>query len=294
MGNSEVGHLNLGAGAVVRQDLTRIDDAIADGSFARNEALLRACEVARERGRLHLLGLVSAGGVHASMDHLRALIELARAQGVPDVVVHAFTDGRDTSPNSGAGYVAEVEGWGGARIATVERALLRDGPRPPLGAHAARVRRDRRGQGRAPRRDGRGCGSRRLRARRDRRVHRADAGRGGGPRAGGRRGRVLQLPPRPRAPALREARPARRPDDAHRVQRALGLPDRVPARAPGGHARVLPGGPRHLAAARRRDGEVRARHLLLQRRRGGSVRGRGARRSSTHRGTCPPTTRSRR
>jgi 2,3-bisphosphoglycerate-independent phosphoglycerate mutase len=119
MGNSEVGHLNLGAGAIVRQDLTRLDDAIADGSFARNDALLRACGVARDRGRLHLMGLVSAGGVHASLDHLRALIELAGAQDVPDTIVHAFTDGRDTNPDSGAGYVAEVESWGGARIATV-------------------------------------------------------------------------------------------------------------------------------------------------------------------------------
>jgi 2,3-bisphosphoglycerate-independent phosphoglycerate mutase len=119
MGNSEVGHLNLGAGSVVRQDLTRIDDAIADGSFARNEALLRACGIARERGRLHLLGLVSAGGVHASMDHLRALIELASAQGVPDTIVHVFTDGRDTGPHSGAAYVAELESWSGARVATV-------------------------------------------------------------------------------------------------------------------------------------------------------------------------------
>jgi 2,3-bisphosphoglycerate-independent phosphoglycerate mutase len=119
MGNSEVGHLNLGAGSVVRQDLTRIDDAIADGSFSRNEVLRRACGVARDRGRLHLMGLVSAGGVHASMDHLRALIELAGAEGVPDTIVHAFTDGRDTNPDSGAGYVAEVASWGGARIATV-------------------------------------------------------------------------------------------------------------------------------------------------------------------------------
>ena len=119
MGNSEVGHLNLGAGSVVRQDLTRINDAIADGSFAEIEALRRACAVARERGRLHLMGLVSAGGVHSSMDHLRALIELAEAEEVPDTIVHAFTDGRDTSPDSGAGYVAEVEAWGGARIATV-------------------------------------------------------------------------------------------------------------------------------------------------------------------------------
>ena len=119
MGNSEVGHLNLGAGSVVRQDLTRIDDAVADGGFARNDALRRACAVARERGRLHLMGLVSAGGVHASMDHLRAMIELATAEAVPDTIVHVFTDGRDTLPDSGAGYVAEVEGWGGARIATV-------------------------------------------------------------------------------------------------------------------------------------------------------------------------------
>ena len=119
MGNSEVGHLNLGAGCIVRQDLTRIDDAIADGGFAGNETLRRACATARERGRLHLLGLVSRGGVHSSMDHLRALIELADAEGVPDTIVHAFTDGRDTSPTSGAGYLAEVESWGGSRIATV-------------------------------------------------------------------------------------------------------------------------------------------------------------------------------
>src|SRR5687767_2923611 len=96
MGNSEVGHLNLGAGSVVKQDLARIDDAIADGSFFANEALRRACGVARERGRLHLLGLVSGGGVHASMDHLRAVIELAGRENVPDTIVHAFTDGRDT------------------------------------------------------------------------------------------------------------------------------------------------------------------------------------------------------
>ena len=111
MGNSEVGHLNLGAGSVVRQDLTRIDDAVADGSFARNAVLLDACAAARDSGRLHLLGLVSAGGVHASMDHLRALIELAAAEGVPDVVLHVFTDGRDTLPESGAGYLAAAEGW---------------------------------------------------------------------------------------------------------------------------------------------------------------------------------------
>jgi 2,3-bisphosphoglycerate-independent phosphoglycerate mutase len=122
MGNSEVGHLNLGAGQVVRQDLTRIDDAVDDGSFAANDVLLAACAAARESGRLHLLGLVSGGGVHASMDHLRATIELAAAERVPDVVVHAFTDGRDTLPHSGADYLATVEGWlaeHGGRVATV-------------------------------------------------------------------------------------------------------------------------------------------------------------------------------
>jgi 2,3-bisphosphoglycerate-independent phosphoglycerate mutase len=115
MGNSEVGHMNLGAGAVVKQDLLRIDEAIEDGSFAENETLREACRAER----VHLLGLVSAGGVHASMGHLRALIELAGRQGVSDVVIHAFTDGRDTTPDSGAGYLAEVESWGGARIASV-------------------------------------------------------------------------------------------------------------------------------------------------------------------------------
>jgi 2,3-bisphosphoglycerate-independent phosphoglycerate mutase len=115
MGNSEVGHLNLGAGAVVKQDLLRIDEAIEDGSFAENETLRDACHTER----LHLLGLVSAGGVHASMEHLKALVELAGGQGVDDVVVHAFTDGRDTNPDSGAGYLGEVESWGGARVATV-------------------------------------------------------------------------------------------------------------------------------------------------------------------------------
>ena len=114
MGNSEVGHLNLGAGAIVKQDLTRIDDAIEDGSFFENEALQKACQTER----LHLLGLVSAGGVHASMDHLKALTELAEREGVEDVVLHAFTDGRDTGPESGAGYVAEAESWR-LRVATV-------------------------------------------------------------------------------------------------------------------------------------------------------------------------------
>jgi 2,3-bisphosphoglycerate-independent phosphoglycerate mutase len=113
MGNSEVGHLNLGAGAIVKQDLARIDDAIADGSFFENEALLAACERARNspRGRLHLLGLVSDGGVHSGWEHIEATIELASQEGVPDIVFHAFTDGRDTLPHGGKGYLHELERW---------------------------------------------------------------------------------------------------------------------------------------------------------------------------------------
>ena len=114
MGNSEVGHLNLGAGAIVPQDLARIDAAVSDGSLAGTPALKAA--LAGER--VHLIGLVSGGGVHSSIDHLRALAELAAAQ-VDDVVIHAFTDGRDTSPTSGAGSLAEVEGWGHGRVGSV-------------------------------------------------------------------------------------------------------------------------------------------------------------------------------
>jgi 2,3-bisphosphoglycerate-independent phosphoglycerate mutase len=123
MGNSEVGHLNLGAGAIVKQDLARIDDAVADGGFFDNEALLAACERARSspRGRLHLLGLVSDGGVHSGWEHIEAAIELASQEGVPDVVFHAFTDGRDTLPHGGRTYLAELERWlrQAGRIATV-------------------------------------------------------------------------------------------------------------------------------------------------------------------------------
>ena len=108
MGNSEVGHLNLGAGSVIMQDLTRIDAAAQDGEFAANDALREAFTGAQ---RVHVIGLVSEGGVHSSMDHLRALIELGASLGVPDLVVHAFTDGRDTTPKSGAGYLETVTRW---------------------------------------------------------------------------------------------------------------------------------------------------------------------------------------
>jgi 2,3-bisphosphoglycerate-independent phosphoglycerate mutase len=108
MGNSEVGHLNLGAGSVVMQDLTRIDAAARDGSFAQNRVLREALTGG---GRVHIIGLVSDGGVHSSMDHLRALIEMAGAQGVGELIVHAFTDGRDTSPHGGRDYLETVESW---------------------------------------------------------------------------------------------------------------------------------------------------------------------------------------
>jgi 2,3-bisphosphoglycerate-independent phosphoglycerate mutase len=115
MGNSEVGHLNLGAGAVVKQDLTRIDDA----DLSENQVLTDAITGAP---RLHLLGLVSDGGVHASLDHLHSLIRLAADLDVPDIVLHAFTDGRDTLPDSGEGFVEQAEGWlreAGGRIGSV-------------------------------------------------------------------------------------------------------------------------------------------------------------------------------
>ena len=110
MGNSEVGHTNLGAGRIVYQDLVRINRAVEDGSFYSNDALLMACRRAKETGgALHLMGLVSDGGVHSHLDHLHACVELARREGVSRAHVHAFMDGRDTPPRSGLGYLAAVE-----------------------------------------------------------------------------------------------------------------------------------------------------------------------------------------
>jgi len=110
MGNSEVGHTNLGAGRVVYQDLVRINRAIEDRSLWNNPALLRAMDRVRATGNaLHLMGLLSDGGVHSHQQHLYALVELARDRGVRQVWVHAFTDGRDTAPSSAKGYVEEAE-----------------------------------------------------------------------------------------------------------------------------------------------------------------------------------------
>jgi len=112
MGNSEVGHLNLGAGAVVKQDLTRIDEAVANGELGTNAAIRAAFDGFE---RVHLIGLVSDGGVHSSLEHLGALLALAGDQ---DVVVHAFTDGRDTSPHGGADFLSQVDAWPG-RVGSV-------------------------------------------------------------------------------------------------------------------------------------------------------------------------------
>ncbi|HVC47153.1 MAG TPA: 2,3-bisphosphoglycerate-independent phosphoglycerate mutase [Terracidiphilus sp.] len=124
MGNSEVGHLNIGAGRIVQMDITRIDALIAAGEFSKVPAIAHAMQRAREAGRqLHLFGLLSDGGVHSHQEHLYALLRAAREYGVERVFVHAFLDGRDTLPTSGAGYIAALEQkmreYGVGKIASV-------------------------------------------------------------------------------------------------------------------------------------------------------------------------------
>jgi 2,3-bisphosphoglycerate-independent phosphoglycerate mutase len=110
MGNSEVGHTNIGAGRIVYQDLVRINKAIHDGDFFTNPILVEACTLARKRGtRLHLIGLCSDGGVHAVQSHAIALLRLAKQYGVPTTYLHAITDGRDTPPRSATGYLTQLE-----------------------------------------------------------------------------------------------------------------------------------------------------------------------------------------
>ena len=121
MGNSEVGHLNLGAGRIVYQDLTRINKAIAEGDLPKNKTLKKLFALAKGK-RLHFIGLLSDGGVHSHQDHLIALARTAKEMGVDDIMVHAITDGRDTSPTGGEGYLSYVEdelARIGARIGTV-------------------------------------------------------------------------------------------------------------------------------------------------------------------------------
>ncbi len=110
MGNSEVGHMNIGAGRIIYQDLSRISLAIEDGSFFENQALKSVCErLAASGGKLHLLGLLSDGGVHSHNTHLYALVRLAQQVGVKDVCIHAFLDGRDTPPKSAVDYLQQLE-----------------------------------------------------------------------------------------------------------------------------------------------------------------------------------------
>ncbi|GJE85568.1 2,3-bisphosphoglycerate-independent phosphoglycerate mutase [Phanerochaete sordida] len=109
MGNSEVGHLNIGAGRIVWQDIVKIDVSIKKRQFHKNEVILESCKHAKEgNGRLHFLGLVSDGGVHSHINHLKALLETAKEQGVPHVYIHFFGDGRDTAPRSAAGYAKDL------------------------------------------------------------------------------------------------------------------------------------------------------------------------------------------
>jgi 2,3-bisphosphoglycerate-independent phosphoglycerate mutase len=124
MGNSEVGHLNIGAGRIVQMDITRIDAAIASGEFVKHPSIVKAMKLAREGGRqLHLFGLCSDGGVHSQLEHLYALLRTAREYGLHRVFVHCFMDGRDTPPCSGAEYIKQLEQkmreYGVGKIATV-------------------------------------------------------------------------------------------------------------------------------------------------------------------------------
>ena len=143
MGNSEVGHLTIGSGRILDQDLQRVNRAVSSGSLFENEALVAAFRRARERGGdVHLLGLVSHGGVHSHIAHVQALLELAEREGMGDRVwIDAFTDGRDVSPHSA---VERPGGAAGGPDRLRLRPLLRDGPRQAVGADPARPRRDRR------------------------------------------------------------------------------------------------------------------------------------------------------
>lgn len=110
MGNSEVGHLNIGAGRIVYQELTRINKSIRDGEFQKNDVLIEAFEEAKKRNcKIHFIGLVSKGGVHSSQEHLYALCDIAKAHELNRVFIHAFTDGRDCDPKSGLGFIQELE-----------------------------------------------------------------------------------------------------------------------------------------------------------------------------------------
>ncbi len=225
MGNSEVGHTNIGAGRIVYQDLVRINRDAEAGALGENPILRAAMDQAKKDGRaFHLLGLVSPGGVHSHTDHLYALLRAAKARGLSKVYVHAFLDGRDTPPQSALGYVESLEQvmqGDGREDRHRERPLLRDGPRQAVGPGEAGVRRPRPLRG-AARALGGGGDLRGVRREGHRRVRAPDGDHRRERRAGGaaprwRRGAVLQLPRRPRpgdhlgarVPGLQGVRPRR-------------------------------------------------------------------------------------
>ena len=124
MGNSEVGHLNIGAGRIVYQDLVKINRACADGSILKNPEVVSAYEYAKQQGKnVHLMGLTSNGGVHSSLDHLFKLVEIGKEYGVENTYVHCFMDGRDTDPKSGIGFIEQLldkcKEAGNAQIASI-------------------------------------------------------------------------------------------------------------------------------------------------------------------------------
>jgi 2,3-bisphosphoglycerate-independent phosphoglycerate mutase len=127
IGNSEVGHMNIGAGRIVFQELPRINLAIKNGSFFQNAAILKAMEDCKRRGKaLHLMGLLSDGGVHSSIEHLYAYLEMAKLQGIAEVYIHAFLDGRDVPPKSGAGYLSQcIDKCGEIGVGTIATVMGR-------------------------------------------------------------------------------------------------------------------------------------------------------------------------
>ena len=145
MGNSEVGHMNLGAGRIVPQDLTYVNGLIESGDFEKNESLNQAIQHAiNNQGSLHLIGLLSDGGVHSHQEHLYALLRLARQQNLDRVFVHALLDGRDTPPRSGAAYLDQLEAQI-SRIGVWQNCLdcgsiLFNGPRQTLATHQIGLR----------------------------------------------------------------------------------------------------------------------------------------------------------
>ena len=295
MGNSEVGHLNLGAGFRVLQDLPRVSAAIADGSFFENPVLVAATRQALEHGsRLHLLGLIGPGGVHAVDEHLVAMVELAARTGLPPdrVVLHAFTDGRDTRAALGRGVRSCARGadrrQGNGRHR--DGPLLRHGPGRPLGpdriglgSDRARPRRTRR-DARA-RRSSAPTGAARATSSSSRPWWPATAGWGTATRS-------CTSTSGPTAPASSPGRwPSTRFDAFDRGRCPAGLAVATlteyqdagraagGGRVPAGRDRFAGGAPlaaRDAPAPRGRDREVRPRHLLLQRRRRGGVARRGA------------------